>query len=538
MVETLFVTGLTLFLLGTAVCMRDADRKGESSLLFLVPLAGVAHVRHNWRELWWAAMCRLLGGALVLLAVGLVLVRHPDVREAPMRLLQPDPDRVLYGTQQVGTSAFVSSADAVRLVLQDEDNPRLSGRLSGKQFVYRRAQLVDGILSVANGDELLAELEVRILLGDLKATDERQTFSYAPGDQDMPEIHLSWKPAGVSLPQTRIIRSGYRLMLQLAPLGPHRLNGFMQLVLPDDERSYLTGNFTAMTNNLRYTGNKVDLFFDHADTLEYVARQYLVTQFPAGTIANIRFVQTNLRRTQGVGDVVARINLANGRIEERKLGLVRSHTVGWTINAGTMETRVLAETSETPTNDDRNDQQSMPATKTSAEPVQRETRSFAELAEFVGKQVTIQRASGDLRDGRITRLDRNKLFLEAMIGSGTIEFFVSAEDLRELRLPGGQVISVTAGQQLDRVIEPVIPDGDQSVEEIPDGEPSSDQLADFRVLLGKQVRIQSQGGRTRDGVLVRLERNQLVLEVPVGSGTLEYFYRPNEIRSIEQVTGQ
>lgn len=534
MAGAMLLVGLTGLLLGTAALMRDAAGRGYSPLWFLLPGVGLGYVQENWSEVGWAALLRVLGVALMLLGAGLMVARDPLLLSQPHRLFGATTPSTMAGSQRAELNTYVGSEEAILLAIRNDANPHLTGRVNGQPFQYQRVELVDGVLSAQQGEGFIPELEVRILLReDPLPVRERKTFYVRPGDEQVPEIHLSWLPPGQELPETRIITGGYRMELHLAPLDRYQLKGFLQLLLPDIERSFLSGEFIAHTNRLRYVDGQVDLRFDHPDTLTYLVDQYLANQFPPGMVRQMDVLGTTMRRREGTGTSHVRIALTNGRVEERTLHMERTD-VGWVMRPGSVAVVVL-EPGDTAAEvrvpqvrrpERRNDTPEAPA------PI---TVEFAELGRYSGQQVTVLRQAAAPQQGIVRGLQRDRLVLETTLGSGTLEYFVDRHELHGLRLANGQQVLISDGagpQQGD--VAALQARGERPASATRDdaerAEPSP-----YAELVGRMVRITGQDGRSRSGVLSRVTAAHLTLEVPVGSGTLEYYYRPEEVAALEQV---
>lgn len=527
MVGMLFIIGALLLILGTLLCMRDAHQRGNSILRFLFPLISLSYVQSHWQDVRWAVMCRIVGVAMLLLAVGLTVVRQPELLQDPFSLVLGTPPPSMAGSLRADLDGFVGAEEAIRRLMRADGNPRLSGRVHGRRFDYQRVEWIDGVLVARQGEGFLPDLEVRIVFPeDPGPIRSRTVFHVIPGDQQVPEVYLTWREPGASHPETLIVRTGYRMELQLAPLDRHMLSGFMRLILPDPERSFLSGDFRAYRSHLRHQDGRVDLSFDHPDTLEYAVGQFLDTQYPDGAIAGLVFHGTELRRASGTGSTTALVTLRDGRVEERSIGLERTE-VGWTIRPGTMETRVLegaqrarARAADQPEAAGEDEVMLPPRAV-----------AFADLADYAGSAATIIRVDGTRQQGILRGMRRDRVFLEASVGSGTIEFFVTERELAEVILSGGQRLLIegreTAGEA-QPAVTPVQPDA-------PSQEQEQDKVLPWQEFEGKVVRIVTTEGRARTGVLTRVEPRQLTLEVNIGSGVLEYFYRPSEISTLERV---
>ncbi|MBZ2187636.1 hypothetical protein K8B33_00875 [Alcanivorax sp. JB21] len=567
MTQVMLIIGLTLVLLGTFGLMRDIAAKGRSALVFLLPLAGLRHVQENWSDIWWAALMRVFGVALILLGLGLAVARDPQLLHEPQRVFGATgggQEGVLAGSQRAALNAFVSSEEAIRIAIRNDANPRLSGSVNGHTFQYDRAELINGVFSAQQGEGFIPDLEVRILLREnpMPIT-QRRTLLVRPGDEMPPEIHLSWREQGRDLPETLIITEGYRMELHLAPLDHNQLTGFLQLILPDTRRSFLSGDFTAHTNHLRYLGNQVDLTFDHPDTLNYLVREHLRGQFPEGMISRIEVLDTRMQRREQTGSSRVRVTLRNGRVEERLLRLERS-SVGWAMRPGATEITVV----EAGERGDLRLITAAPQRKASdseagaaVPPPPPITRSFTDFGEYTGQQVELLRVDGSRQTGIVRSVNSDRLMLETTVGSGSLAYTVTSEELVMLQLSSGQQVyaeghappgpaatqqSVTLapektaqqGTADERALDESAMDERATEADQPASTALSDEHQQYKKLIGRQVRISGHDGRVRTGVLRNVDDRQLTLEVPVGAGALEYYYRPDEIANLEQVTHQ
>ena len=452
---------------------------------------------------------------IVLVGAGLIYVQHE--RLEPINAV---PGQVLRGAKTPAATTFVRSPEAALLMVQGDGKP-LSGLIHGQTLLNPvRVTLINGVLSIHQGEAFLPDLSVSILLGwrpeDIQ---ERRTLLITPAESGGPPVHVSWKPEGRSYPETRIFNEGYRLELALAPLGDQQFTGALQLVLPDTLRSYLVGDFTVQTNHLRYRNGKVDLFFDHPDTLGYVAREYLHTQFPAGAVASIRIENVNLRRASREGEVQARVALRDGTVERRRLQL-EENSVGWAVTPGSMETRVLA-AGAAETADSGVLGASAPRASLSPAVTVRLHR-FTDLASYLGQQVTVTERDGSASSGTLTRVNEQRLWLEMTMGSGRAEINLREDSVRELMLADGtRLVLDTAGG------------GETAAAPAPDRASPDEDGAPYQGLIGGPVTVTLESGERHRGTLVDVDKRRVTLAVAMGSGKVEYFYDLGDVASIE-----
>jgi hypothetical protein len=558
MAGSLLIIGLTLFLLGSAGLMSIMSRRGYSASLVLLPFGSLRFVQRNWAEVWLPALARILGLALIIAAGAVALARDPLILEQPERLFGTSREPVIVGSKKAEMNSFVNSSAAIMHAIQNDENDDLSGRLHGQKFVYDRVEIIDGVLTASQGQGFLPDLELRILLNrDLVSADERQSVYVQPGDENPPVVHVSWRDdEGVM--QTEIIRAGYRMELEVAPLDRYQRKGFMQLILPDAYLSFLSGEFVANTNHLRYRGSRVDLTYDHPDTLKYLAEEYIDKQFPEGAIAQLNFVQTDINRMAGSGYTVALLRLDNGRAERRRVPLERSE-IGWSVEAAGVETQVLREAGDEGRISGL-DEMAGPEKPKGERPPETWQVEFMELAEHIDKQVETHRLDGKVQSGILRQVSDKRLEVEASVGSGSVRYSVKRDELQKVILANGDTLMVTPPEEKEAAAPAVDSDGpapapteqastpppaspDDSAQtetvEAPAPEASgggrAGSLEDWRALQGSSVTITNQSGQTRSGVLKSVSEKTVTLSVQMGAGSVDYFYKPGEIRSLKPV---
>jgi hypothetical protein len=508
MADWLVVVGVSMAVMATVGLIRQAAWRGHSLVLFILPVAGLQQVQENWEAYGRLALLRVAGLAITLAGLGLMYVDYRENATIPSM-----PGQVVSGAANITSSPFVRSSEAALLMARGEGHP-LSGRLHGTDLTTPQATLVNGVLTVHQGNGVLPELSVSLLLNwSAEAIRERRTLLVSPWEEQAPEVHLSWTPAGQQYPETRIISNGYRLDLALAPRDPGGFSGTIQLVLPDEKNSYLVGDFTARTNHLRYRNGKVDAAFDHPDTLAWVAEQYLQTQFPAGVLQNVDVENVILRRAAGEGRVEVRLTRSDGASERRQLGLEKT-PVGWAVTPGSM-TGGRRPPPEPPVQPEP----VKPRGPATSEPL----TDLLALAPLTGTELTVRESSGRERTGVLTRVASDRLWLRLALGAGNAEIAVDGAHIDSLGSRDGRRWQV-ATPTISDTPPPARPGDDPVAPETP-----------YQALLGRQVRVTTGDGKTQEGRLQAVEGGRITLTVPVGAGTVEYFHALPDIVSMEAV---
>lgn len=154
----------------------------------------------------------------------------------------------------------------------------LNGELYGRPFAPQQGELIDGVLSLREGQDFFAQSELLIRLP--QAVKGPLRLDVLPGDEGvLPEIEISWLLPEQELPEARRLSRGYTLHLDLQPQAPNRLVGNFHLVLPPQFKTSLSGKVELFSDGLRYKAGQVNRRIDSPDTLKYVIADYLQRRF-------------------------------------------------------------------------------------------------------------------------------------------------------------------------------------------------------------------------------------------------------------------
>jgi hypothetical protein len=154
----------------------------------------------------------------------------------------------------------------------------LNGKLHGRPFVPQQGELIDGVLSLREGQDFFAQSELIIRLPQTSKGPVR--LDVLPADKGvLPEVEISWLLPEQELPEARRLSHGYTLHLDLQPLAPNKLAGDFHLVLPPQFKTSLSGRVELFSDGLRYKAGKVDRHIDSTDTLAHVIEDYLQRRF-------------------------------------------------------------------------------------------------------------------------------------------------------------------------------------------------------------------------------------------------------------------
>lgn len=522
MTAFLWIFGLVVVGLTTRWLLEHSAKRGVAGWRLIIPFMASAYIREYWEDVRWVALARIAGATFVLMGVGVALAKHPVLLSQPWLLWQVN-EQSASGNTQVDVERYLMAQKQVIQATKLKRDRTLSGQINGRPFYYTRASLVNNMLDVRQGSEFFPELEVRVMLDiDPRGIESRQEFYIKPSDKNPPEVFVTWRNDDGGI-QTRIVKREYSLQLALAPRAKGRLSATMQLILPGEPLSYLSGDFVLETNHLRYKGDDVDITFDHTDTLEYVALQYLNGLYSRKAVQQVEIQSSQMNLHQKSGTAIATVLLSDNQLEEHRLELERMD-FGWQVKPGSNKVTVLRQGGE--------------ALKASAapEPIY---ITLEDLPLYYGERVVLTRVDGGKEEAIMRGLGRRGLLVEEKISAGSVEFHIDPDSITQITLRNGQPLLWKKDQEQETGL--ALQENDQpaaakpKVAEKPE-EPELDELSDFAQfadLKGHQVKVVAKDGKERVGRLDGLATNQLTLTVSMGAGAVQFFYKPEDVESVE-----
>ncbi|UCP00275.1 MFS transporter [Metapseudomonas lalkuanensis] len=412
MVALLILGGLLLIVTGLVWLVMLAF---GTSLLWgfgsLLPPVTLAYVLYHWRNARKAVALGAMG--FIPLVVGLTM------------LAAQDPERL----QAILSLRWLGEEDRVR----SELDIRLNGELNGQRFSPLEAELVDGILSLREGQDFYARRELTIRLGNQPQGALR--LDILPQDVGpKPEVEINWLLPEQELPEARRIPRGYTLHLDLRPVAPNRLAGDFHLVLPPKFATTLTGHLEVFTDRLRYREGRVDPTYDSRDTLAYVIRDYLQRRFTTRNVELMPLPAVSLPARELDLEVEARVD---GQAQHLALQLAKSETKGWRVGRDSFPP--LAEPNSAPQAPSAA-QDSAPAAD-AARPVDRRLRfSLQRLlsnpSQYQALSMRVYTVRGSTAEGRFTGLDHEGRILirRNLGGAGAASFSFDLDEVSHVEL--------------------------------------------------------------------------------------------------------
>ncbi|MBU0808938.1 MAG: MFS transporter [Gammaproteobacteria bacterium] len=324
----LILGGLLLILAGLVWLVMRAF---TTSLLWgwasLLPPFTLLYVLRHWRSARPALLLSGLG--IIPLVVGLTLLASHDAQrlEAILSLSWLKPE--------------VQAPAELAIDLR--------GQLNGRPFAPQQAELLDGVLSLREGQDFFAQSELVIRLPEPEVDSGPVQIDVLPADTGaLPEVEISWLLPEQELPEARRLSRGYTLHLNLQPVAPNKLAGDFHLVMPAQFKTTLSGKLELFRNGLRYRDEQVDRQFDSVDTVSYVIHDYLERRFATRQVQLQPIGILNFPLQSIELNVNARIN---GNLQQLPITLQKLKGRGWQVasdNFAAVPSAVIASAAEKP----------------------------------------------------------------------------------------------------------------------------------------------------------------------------------------------
>lgn len=428
METTLLLTGIAFFLVCTLLFLRHAfaNTLGWGLAGLLVPPSALLFYTAHWNHHKRLALLHLASALWLLLTVALWVRAHPHALEGPGLAWLRDRWAPAFAQRPlvIAPEDFVSERE-LQPYLHGRRHP--GGMILGEAVAFIRTTLVDGVLRFKSDEEVFARVEVAIPLEHITLVAGENLLTFTPESTDSPQVQVTYYPEGSRVPEVEIFTHRFWLELLVSVREGLMYTGYIKLRLPDEQRSFLAGEFRAYTRDLRFDGDEVDRFFDTNATIEYVAEQYLVNRLGnqlAGIIGfQDTFYQTVLE--QPTGRTEARLRLTDGSEHVVRVGLLKG-SEGWVVDSG--PTAELINALRTLSSD--------PASAIRALPVRERLQQIdpARVDDLVGRAVVIVTRDGRQRSGIIREVDQHNVTLVSALDGGTVGMLVKRRDITELTL--------------------------------------------------------------------------------------------------------
>lgn len=325
-VATLFFTGLTVFLAATVLFYVRLYRANISwgVAATILPPTGLLPYLIYMRKHAPAAVLILVGGYTALVCGVLWLRMNPE------SIPTDDYFRLRHWL-------VPAAADGVRYErafpeVGSSDSGELAVLFKGESARWERIEWNAEVVRFSTGGPGIpaAMLQIRLPAGWEK-TSAASTLSVTPTDPNPPVVELlTYDAAAGDEPVVKVFKRGYWLDLAVTETQDTFLAGRIKLVLPSAYKTWLSGDFVANPEGIRYVNGELDRHYDSTQTLARIGASH-VNAFlwrwmeGAPQVSNLHF-QTSYEPISGQG--LARVNLGAFGLFDLPLSFRKTES-GW-----------------------------------------------------------------------------------------------------------------------------------------------------------------------------------------------------------------
>lgn len=322
-------------------------------------------------------------------------------------------------------------------------NDALTGKIRGVQQRWEVVEWAGDTLRFANSDEAIPSAMVQIRFPDGWIFDEnRRHLAVTPNQTDAPVIEIFTSDAARGdTPVISVVKGGYWLDLDVDNTRQNQILGAVSLTLPSPYQTWLTGNFSAYTDGVRYIGKELDRNHDSAETLARIAASHVSAHLwkwmeGSPVVTNVRF-QSSYEPFDG--QALVKVNLGTQGIFDLPVEFSRGES-GWFVVpdvapmlAANMEMQQVPAAAGTPVTNTPTNPASKPATKPVVSAASESTAitpvfQFGQLNRHRGQKGDVYTLDGRKLSGIVLSADEQQLKLKRIIGLNELTMTVSSSN--------------------------------------------------------------------------------------------------------------
>lgn len=364
--------------------------------------------------------------------VALVLVSILYVRTYPLEFDQTRLAQI----RNVIAPAFSDSPLAINTLPYATDaelekyfssKKRTVARVNGRSVRVKQVVFTDNMLRFKSFSRSGRGVEIAIDLSEADIPNpDNIELDLTPDSAFLPTVVVHSMPDRALEASAASYDYGYWLELTVEKTSDSEYTGFINLKLPDGQKSYLAGQFTAQNRDLVWDHDGVDRSYDSNDTIEYVAEKYLANKLGSSLVEVKQFdgtyFQTGL--ADASGQTRAQITLTDGSEQNIELRLFKGE-FGWAVEHTPVRDLIAALKTMT----------QAPAASIGRQIPASQTSSVAldNLESVIGKPVILTTKDGRIREGSITSVDRYNVSLSIRMGGGSMAMLIRRRHISEVR---------------------------------------------------------------------------------------------------------
>ncbi len=496
--DILFVLlGIALFYAAAAVFAIDhyEVNPAQAAVSFVLPPFAWWLYSHHWARSERIAYTQLVG--FVLFASGLAMMTWFSGSESVKLKSEPQKHKALSNVN------YVSSSEALAdLARAERESSFLNGRMHGENFVFNEnSGLAEydskGTLRIKHGDGFFGEFEIAIEFAQSPPAKGDWSKTVRPGDASAPSLFVSWFDQEEGRLRVRQFKDNYHLDFALKHEEYNFYVANMQLILPDPENSFMVGEFPVYGSGLRFHGEGLIKDHDSVATLEVIAAQSFTTTYKKNVAEILGFKNTDYdyRSGDGLGFSTAYVIDKKGVTREVDLKFYRNEN-GWFLDVKGLKDRLKAS---------NNIITQVPARLSQA--IKIDYNNIGQFAALNSKQESTAGLDS------VSEINQP----EAVVATVPVQPSVDP------KVPSPALKEVTT--KPEKNLEPHI------VIDVVTQEAEIESI--LKPLVNKDVELSTLEGKVKKGVYVGTHRKQIVLELEVGGGMVEFLTEYKNMKSLK-----
>jgi hypothetical protein len=504
--DILFILfGVAIFYAAAAVFALEhfEINPAQAIVSFLIPPFAWWLYYHHWQRSQRIAYAQIV--AVALLTGGLLLMTWFSGTE--FKILEANDKS---STKEFDSSGYVGSNKSLAdLSKAERVTSNLNGRIRGYEFIFDSGNDVAefdslGTLRIKKGLDFFGEFEIAIEFNAIpKQSKEDWVKTIRADDKNAPTIYISWYDNDKKSLQSRKYQEGYNLDLRLTHQEYNFYDGKLQLVLPDPKQSFVVGSLPIYSSRLRFHGEGVNKEHDSTETLEVIATQSLQATYRryVDTIIGFQDTEFDFRSGSGLGYSNVFIKDKEDIIKKVPLQFYKNEN-GWYLDVKGLKERLKSQkhvTSLIP--------------KTINKPIRLDDRNIGRV-EVVDKSESVEQVSTQITDAQLSK-----------------QQLVDKEASSAVNMTAEQQTSNTNESSSESISNNSTSNGASTVSiDIMAQEEEIETL--LKPLMNKDVELVTREGKFKNGIYVGINRKQVVLEVSVGGGFVEFLTEYRNMKTL------
>lgn len=524
--DIIFVlVGFSLYFSGAALFSIDYYKKSPALALasFAVPPLAWGLYRKDWEKSQNSAYAQLVGVGLIAAGFALVHLFAP-LKES----IESVGEKIKYEPAIYG--AYVKSDESIRDGIKSEKRSKnLNGRIHGQAFEYDKAEFdQNGVLRISQGSDFYAELEISVFFkGAPKLGKDTWRKIVRPDDLDAPTIYLSWFENDGLVPQSQKFEGGYSMDLSLKFEEYNSYIAKVSLTLPDHEKSYCVGDFLVHSSRLRFNRDGLDRYYDSPETIEYIAAENIKNTYGRYVKDVIGFSGTDISYRSGNALAETKIFMEMQDETRKSLqlqfykgdsgwfpdvkglkdklkgseGLITAIPLNLRVPLNTRVKKSSLRKSDT-FSAEENVNVNAPEEQLVSSPGLSADRAQKVVKQLAAKPVSVKSAPSQPQKSSDAQV-RPTPIEPSEAAASTVNKTVSKKLPSEL--------TVDLASEVEKIESLLIP------------------------LINKKIRVTTNTGKVKTGHYIRIQRKQVVVEIELGGGEIEYLTAFDKLKTIEVV---